>query len=167
MNTRAAWGILAVLLLTFGGCATEKKPLRAPSQLDIRGIQSREYDTHDVALVMKAVLNVLQDMGYIVSTADEKLGLLTASKWTDIEHSKQTIKEAKKQMTPLSKSLVMECTANISALGKQCRVRVNFQQRTLDATGATLSASPIVDARFYQTFFSQVDKGIYLQREGI
>lgn len=149
------------------GCASNNDAPPPPSQLEIRGFQTREYDTADAKLVMKAVLNTLQDMGFIVSSADPGLGLLTASRWNDIQHSKKEIKEARKKETALSKSLVLDCTVNISEFGKQSRVRANFQQRVLDANGATMQANPITDAKFYQTFFSQVDKGVFLQQEGV
>jgi len=157
-----------VPVLILSGCISDDAPPPQPSQLEMRTFQTREYDTKDTKLVMKAVLNVLQDMGFIVNSADTDIGLLTASKWTNIQHSKKEVKEAKKKETPLSTSVVLDCTANISEFGKtQARVRVNFQQRTLDAAGATMQASPITDAKFYQTFFSQVDKGIFLQQEGV
>lgn len=157
-----------LLLVCAGSCLSDAPPPPQPSQLEMRGFQTREYDTLDSKMVMKAVLNVLQDMGFIVNSADTELGLLTASKWTNVEHTKKEIREAKKKETPLSKSVVLECTANISEYAAaQTRVRVNFQQRVLDAAGATMHASPINDAKFYQTFFSQVDKGIFLQQEQI
>ncbi|MDZ4860071.1 MAG: hypothetical protein SGI88_13925 [Candidatus Hydrogenedentes bacterium] len=134
----------------------------------MRTFQTREYDTYDGKLVMKAVLNVLQDMGFIVNSADTDLGLLTANRWTNVEHTRKEIKQAQKEETALSTSIVLDCTANISEFGKtQTRVRVNFQQRVLDAGGNAMQAYPIHDAKFYQTFFSQVDKGIFLQQEGV
>jgi len=156
------------LLISFSGCMSDAPPPPPPSQMELRSFQTREYDTHDSKLVLKAVLNTLQDMGFIVNTADPGIGLLTASKWTNVDHTKKEIKAAKKKGAALSKSIVLDCTANVSEFGKkQCRVRVNFQQRVLDAAGATMQAYPITDAKFYQTFFSQVDKGIFLQQEGV
>lgn len=163
------FGVVTLCLsLLATGCFSDAPPPPQPSQMEMRSFQTREYDTNDTKLVIKAVLNTLQDMGFIVNTADPNIGLLTASKWTNVEHSKKEIKEAKKKELALSKSVVLDCTANISEFGKkQSRVRVNFQQRVLDANGATMQASPVTDAKFYQTFFSQVDKGIFLQQEGV
>lgn len=159
---------LLLTALVVAGCFSDSPPPPQPSQMEMRSFQTREYDTNDTKLVIKAVLNTLQDMGFIVNTADPNIGLLTASKWTNVEHSKKEIKEAKKKELAISKSIVLDCTANISEFGKkQSRVRVNFQQRVLDTNGATMQASPITEAKFYQTFFSQVDKGIFLQQEGI
>lgn len=163
-----AWVVALLTLVSVQGCISDEPPPPPPSQMQMRSFQTREYDTNDTKLVIKAVLNTLQDMGFIVNTADPGIGLLTASKWTNIEHTKKEIKEAKKKETTLSKSVVLDCTANISEFGKrQCRVRVNFQERVLDAAGATMQANQITDAKFYQTFFSQVDKGIFLQQEGV
>ncbi|MBX7254748.1 MAG: hypothetical protein K1Y02_00205 [Candidatus Hydrogenedentes bacterium] len=154
-------------VLAGAGCLSDGGSPPPPTQLELRGFQTREYDTQDMRLVMKAMVNVLQDMGFIINNADTQLGLLSANKMTDIAHSKREIKRAQKKEELLSKTLVLDCTANVSAFGKQSRVRVNFQQRVLGTNGATMSASPITDAAFYQQFFAQVDKGIFLQQEGV
>jgi hypothetical protein len=54
------------------------------TQLQTYEIQISTYDTNDTKIVMKALLNVLQDKGSIVRNADTDPGLLTASKETDI-----------------------------------------------------------------------------------
>ena len=159
--------MLVGVSLFFAGCMSDGGSPPPPSPMELRSFQTREYDTTDTKLVMKAMLNVLQDMGFIVNDADAELGLLTASKWTGIEHSKKEVKHARKDEESLSKSLVLECTANISLFDKQSRVRVNFQKRILDTQGAIMEASPVEDAAFYQTFFSKVDKGVFLQQEGV
>jgi len=159
---------LLTVALLLPSCLSDAPPPPQPTQLEMRNFQTREYDTYDAKMVMKAVLNVLQDMGFIVGSADTEIGLLTANRWTDVQHSKKEVKKATKNEVTLSKSIVLDCTANISAFGKtQTRVRVNFQQRILDANGNAMQAFPIQDADFYQTFFAQVDKGIFLQQEGV
>jgi len=59
------------------------------TQTQIREFQTRYYDTNDVKLVMKSVLNVLQDDGFIVKNAVPELGLLTANKEIDLSNSKR------------------------------------------------------------------------------
>ncbi len=158
-------GVMLPVVLV--GCASDGGTPPPPTQLELRAFQTREFDTTDTKLVMKAMLNVLQDMGFIVNDANVELGLITASKWTDIPHTKKEVKQARKDETPLAKSIVLDCTANVSPFDKQSRVRVNFQKRILDERGATMEARPVEDAAFYQTFFSKVDKGIFLQEEGV
>src|SRR3989304_1429242 len=61
----------------------EKGPEK--SQLQIRELQTRMYDTSDTKMVMKTMLNVLQDDGFIVTEANTELGFLTASKDISVE----------------------------------------------------------------------------------
>src|SRR5438093_1306049 len=53
---------------------------RPASQLQTRELQTRSYDTTDAAMVMKALVNVLQDDSFIVNTASGDIGLVTATK---------------------------------------------------------------------------------------
>jgi hypothetical protein len=120
-------------------------------------------------MVMKAVLNVLQDDGYIVKNAVPDLGLLTAEKHVDIENKASSFwaKIWQGKNARWKKSSIIECTANISEFGEQTRVRVNFQVRVLDNLGNYLEIHQVDEQEFYQTFFSKVDKGIFIQKEQI
>ena len=60
-------------------------PKIGKTQLQIRAIQTRTYEVYESELVLKVMLNVLQDDGFIVKTAVPKFGLLTATKEIDIE----------------------------------------------------------------------------------
>jgi hypothetical protein len=54
-------------------------------QLAVREFQTRTYDTTDTPMVMKAVLNALQDEGFIIKNANDTLGLCTpASKSQEV-----------------------------------------------------------------------------------
>ena len=68
---------LAAGLGLLAGCATTGTgPAPAQTQLQIREFQTRTYETKDSAMVLKAVLNVLQDDGFIIKSADSNLGYL-------------------------------------------------------------------------------------------
>ncbi len=161
--------VFVISAIAISGCASNDSGGSAPpSQLERRSFQTREFDTPDTKLVMKAMINVLQDMGFQIGNADAELGLLTATKWANIDHAKKERKKARKDGRMLSKSLVLESTANVSPYeGGRSRVRVNFLERILDDNGATMAVNQVDDPRFYQQFFGNVDKGIFLQEEGI
>jgi len=170
--------ILLILFLGFiCGCATT--PATPPkTQLQIREFQTRTYDTNDVKLVMKAMLNALQDEFFIVKNADVDLGLLTATKEVDIEGKE---KGADAFFTALGafgaglsgnastatwkKCQTIECSANISEFGEQTKVRINFQSKILDNKGGIVEVQQIDDPTYYQNFFSKVDKSIFIQKE--
>ncbi|MEW6440476.1 MAG: hypothetical protein AB1640_06010 [bacterium] len=158
-------GIIAIVGFFFVGCAT---PATAPkSQLQIREFQTRSYETKDTMMVMKAVLNTLQDEGFIVKNAVPELGLLTATKEMDVEDKTQAIllRLLGGANATWLKNSIVEATANVSDFGSQTRVRLNFQVKTYDNRGAVREVKQIEDAQFYQNFFAKVDKGIFIQKE--
>lgn len=157
--------LIGILLL---GCtSTNVKPQL--TQLQIREFQTRAYETDDVKMVMKAMLNVLQDDGFIIKNAVVDLGLLSAEKQVDIESKGEAFWAwffAGSQAI-WKKANIIECTANVSDFGTQVRVRVNFQAKILDNKGNILKIGQISEEKFYQDFFAKVDKGIFIQREKI
>ncbi|BCB95759.1 hypothetical protein JZK55_06810 [Dissulfurispira thermophila] len=58
-------------IFAFGCATTGVTPEK--TQLQIREFQTRIYDTNDVKMVMKAMLNVLQDDGFIVKKCSNGL----------------------------------------------------------------------------------------------
>lgn len=162
---RKRWIISFLAFLFAFGCATA--PPIQKTQLQIREFQTRTYDTNDVKLVMKAMLNVLQDEGYIVKNAVPELGLLTAEKQADVESKTEAFFAAffAGAQARWKKACFIECSANVSEHGKQTRVRVNFQSKILDNKGGIVELKQIEDEKYYQDFFSRVDKGIFIQKE--
>ncbi|MCP4641685.1 MAG: hypothetical protein GY851_14675 [bacterium] len=160
--TVIAAGLLLSACMTSGGGGE-----RNLTELELRTIQTRSYDTTDSQVVMKAVLNSLQDLGYQVKAVDKDLGFLTAEKWTDLQRTKKQIRKAAEKDEPISTTQVLECTANVTVHGDACRVRLNFQQKLLGAGGGALTARVVDDAAFYQALFSRIGKAVFLQLEGI
>ena len=79
---RRSFLFIVALALVAGGCASNAKPPK--TQLETRELQTRTFDTKDEKLVMKAMLNVLQDDGYVVKNAVTDLGLITATHESDL-----------------------------------------------------------------------------------
>lgn len=163
---RKIW-VLPIILGLFGfGCAT-RGITPEKTQLQIREFQTRTYETNDTKMIMKAMINVLQDDGFIVKNAVLDLGLVTAEKSVDIEDPSEAgwAKFWWGKMATWKKASIIECTANISDYGNQVRVRVNFQMKLLDNKGGIVEIKQIDDEKYYQDFFSKVDKGIFIQKE--
>ena len=147
------------------------------SQLEVRELQTYTFDTPDTKLVMKAMFNALQDDGYVVKNAVVELGLLTATKETDLAPGRSdpatgpvvglrgAILFGNPDGPAYRKIEVREFTGNISELGEQTRVRVSFQRKVFDNRGRVVVVQPIEDVTFYRDFFSRVDKSVYLQKE--
>lgn len=159
--------VAAVLLFSFtSGCAP-MPPKPQQTQLQIREFQTRTYETKDTKMVMKAMLNVLQDDGFIVKNANVELGLITATKDADVENKGAALfaallggREAR-----WKKNSIVECSGNVSDFGNSTRVRVNFSLKIMNNKGEVVDVKQVDDAAFYQDFFSKVDKGIFIGKE--
>jgi hypothetical protein len=161
---------LLLIALLFTGCiASPPKPQR--SILQMRELQTREFQISDHTIVMRAVLNSLQDSGFIVKNAVTELGLLTASKerdlsgrnsWDTVFYSAFSDHEVRWPKTEST-----EANATISQFGRTVKVRITFQKKILDNLGGTVEVSEIDDPFFYQDFFSLIEHSIFLQREKV
>lgn len=189
------YGALGFMLVSgFVGCTivnypNQTKQTAQKSQLESRQIQEREVDTNDMKLVMKAVLNTLQDDGFSVKNAVVDLGLLIATKeitlsstpsrntndtfWDNIfretitrRGGKYTAPASTPQEAVRTQNVKqIEATVNCSEYGKRTKVRASFQARILDQRGELMETYPIDDPKFYQDFFMKVDKGVFIQKQ--
>lgn len=151
------------------------------TQLQTREYQTREFDTNNTKLILKAMINVLQDDGFVIKNADADLGLLFATKEVNISKSggttsqefwNQIFESMSKRQQPHSKEptynkiKIVEASINVSELGRRSKVRANFQAKILDNLGNAVDVYSIEDQKYYQDFFMKVDKGVFLQKQG-
>lgn len=164
-----ALSYLFLPLMLAAGCTNTPKVDPLKTQLQIRAFQTRVYSESDHKMVLKAMINVLQDMGFIIQNANTELGLLTATKEVDVEDKGQALWSTfwSGYYARYSKSSIIECTANVNVFGEQTRVRANFRHKILDNHGAVSTINQIEEEAFYQDFFAKVDKAIFLQKENL
>jgi len=127
--------MLAVLGLVFvGGCATmTPADVTGPgTQLQVRQIQTREYDTLDKQMTMRSVIATLQDLGFTIDQAHLDLGTVTATRLHEY---------------------TMRMTVTVVEKGdERISVRAN----------ARIDESGVQDAATYQDFFVVLDKAMFL-----
>lgn len=120
-------------LLVLSSCAlTPPDVTGAGTQLEVRQIQTREYDTLDRAMTMRSVIATLQDLGFTIDQADAELGTITATR-LDEYTMRMTVTVAQRE-------------------GKRISVRAN----------ARIGENPVTDAATYQDFFVALDKAMFL-----
>lgn len=132
--------VLMLLSLAFvGGCATTAPPdvVGGGTQLAIRQIQTREYDSLNKPMTMRSVIATLQDLGFTIDQADLDLGTITATR----------LHEYTMRMTV---TVVEKGDARIS-------VRAN----------ARIDENSVKDAATYQDFFVVLDKAMFLTRNKV
>lgn len=135
-------GILIVLCLFFvlAGCATttNKAFETNESQVKIRSMQTRAFDTADKKKMMQTVISTMQDLDFVVDKADLVLGSVTGSKFLN--------------------QAVIVMTVTVRPRGeKQLLVRVNAQY----------GASSVEDPATYQDFFTSLEKSLFLTAQQV
>ncbi len=132
MSTQSFY-ITIFLAIALTGCATIAPDVVGEnSQVAIRQTQTRHYDTLDRKMTMRSVIATLQDLGFIVDTADPDLGLVTGTRLHDY---------------------TMRMTVTV--------VRKN-EMRIAVRANARINEIGIDDARTYQDFFIALDKAMFL-----
>lgn len=149
---------------------TTAKPQK--TQLEKRQFQTRSYDCTDKALIMKAMLNVLQDEGFIVNNANPLLGFISGDKEFDInDKSIDVSKDFGTNRSSLClkgvRIAVIDATANVTEYGNEVKVRVTFKRKLLNVYGNAQVINEINDGNYYQNFFAEVDKAIFIQKQKI
>jgi len=123
--------LLAALVLA--GCATSPANVAGSgTQLEMRQIQTRQYDTLDKSMTLRSVIATLQDLGFTIDQADADLGTVTATR----------LHEYTMRMT----------VTVVERDGQRISVRAN----------ARIDEDPVTDAATYQDFFVVLDKAMFL-----
>lgn len=126
-------GLLLVLILGTGCATTQARLLDSDeSQVRLRSIQSRAFDTTDKATTLRTAISLLQDLGFIIDQADLMLGTVTGTKLAGYQ---------------------VRMTVSVRPRGEtQLIVRVNAQY----------NLEPVTDPEPYRTFFTTLEKTMFL-----
>lgn len=137
--------IIILGLLVIGGCATQNSYILndgTESQLKIRQIQTKSFETKNKNLVLRNVISSMQDAAFVIDHADDLIGVVSGTKFkTNLAEGHYTIK--------------MSVTVKIR--GEVSIVRVNARHR-----GETIK-----NPKIYQDFFSLLSKSLFLSANDI
>jgi len=128
--------ILSLLIMLFMliSCAPSTKQVLATnsSQVKLRSIQTRAFDTTDRDKMLRTVIATLQDLGFIVDKADNVLGAVSATKL---------------------ERYTLRMTVSVRPRGEsQLLVRANAQY----------NITAVEDPEPYQQFFDSLSQAIFL-----
>jgi hypothetical protein len=178
----ARHAIVPALALFLGACASmsDTAGIRAAqSPLEQREAQSRSFETADPRLVLKAVLNVLQDQGYVIRHADAELGLVTGvMEWRSRQPNRglRVLKWVAAVPTYGASLLVptgrtefsaIEANVNVTPEAARTRVRISLVSKVTDKKGSVQSVRPVDDPLEYQKLLAALDKALFLEGEGL
>ena len=133
--------LMLIPLLLVAGCMTTHDRLldMDTSQVQLRSIQSRAFDTTDKEKTMRAIIATLQDLGFMLDRADYTLGVVTASK---------------------ARADVMQVPA---ALRVTVTVRPRGEKQLLVRANAEYMRAPVTEPKPYQNVFNSLDKAMFLE----
>ena len=102
------------------------------TQVQLRSVSTRAFDTNDRNLTVRNVISTLQDLNFVIDKADETLGTVSATKFD---------------------AYVMRMTVTVRPRGdKQVAVRASAQYNMV----------AVSDAKPYQQFFAALEKAMFL-----
>ena len=121
------------------GCATTQEHLldSDASQLQLRSIQTRAFDTTDKEKTLRTIIATLQDLGFLIDKADATLGSVTATK------------------------------LNNYALRMTITVRPRGTTQLLIRANAQYEITPVNDPLPYQQFFAALEKSMFLAAQQV
>jgi len=136
--------VIAISSIFLAGCMTNSREMVLENQqsLKIRSFQVKKYNKPKV-IVARAVVSTLQDLSFIIDKADMMTGTVAATK--------------------LAKNASMRMTIIVRERGKGItEVRSNAQFSSLNQM-----PKAVTKPEFYNTFYSALDKSIFLESEGL
>lgn len=126
----------AALCFTIAACVTNGSVNEAlqtdHSQVALRQMQTRAFDTRDTNKLLRTVIATLQDLGFVIDKADHELGTVSATKLDGYE---------------------LRMTVSLRPRG---------QKQTLVRANAQYQARMVEDPHPYQQFFASLQKAMFL-----
>lgn len=133
------FGALAVLLM-LTACQTDSRQqvlATTKSQVELRSIQTRAFDTTDKEKTLRTVMATLQDLNFVLDKADAVLGTVSGTKLDGYQ---------------------LRMTVTVRPRGEnQLLVRANAQYNIY----------PVEDPEPYQQFFAALQKAMFLTAQQV
>lgn len=173
----------ALLFLLLFGCATQKIPEDAlrlsESSLEIRSIQTRNFDAPSENEILAASIAVLQDMEYNLDEIEKPLGVLTASKLADADSASEIAGlilldilcaaggsgscSAASTASDSQKIIVTLVVLPSLARSDEFVTRITLQRVVFDKQARIKLMESIDDPETYQQIFEKLRTSIFLQ----
>jgi len=127
--------VVTALALGLIACQTDSKQqvlATDRSQVELRSVQTRAFDTTDKNHTVRTVIATLQDLGFVIDKADEQLGTISATKLAGY------------------------------AMRMTVTVRPKSSSQTAVRASAQYNLLAVSDAQPYQQFFAALEKAMFL-----
>lgn len=134
--------VSCLFLIALGGCAVTPFDVAGSSApLEMRSIQTREYEALDKATTMRAVVATFQDLNFTIDQADLSLGVVTGTRL----------------LAPWEGSNMRMTVIVVPKAADRVSVRAN----------ARIGETSVTQTETYQDFFVVLDKAMFLTRNNV
>jgi hypothetical protein len=131
---------MALIAVSLAACQTNSRDqvLKTDkSQVELRSIQTRAFDTSDKPQTLRTVMATMQDLGFVLDKADSVLGTVSGTK------------------------------LNGYALRMTVTVRPRSETQMLVRANAQYNIQAVEDPAPYQQFFSALEKSMFLTAHNV
>jgi hypothetical protein len=171
MRPTVAHSFLLSLLIA-GGCSQlgdrpQATPAPKQTTLELRDYQTATFETNELSLITKVILDVLRDDGFVIGTYDRELGIINASKLVNFgsrDDARKAFQELGVELKA-NKRISIDLSANISQFGTGSRVRLIFRVNVLRKSGQVKDTAVASSPESYRVFFRKVQQGLFLQSQ--
>jgi hypothetical protein len=178
LEIRRAIVVLLALGLGTAGCSQSSRtqPLQLSSEsLEQRRLQTRYFNTSDELRLLTSVSAVLQDFGFTIDDSETGFGLVVGSKQRDASEVGQIVvailvAAITGTVIPTDDEQLMRASVVTRPIGdsrERTAVRVTFQRIVWNTEGRVTHAESMTDAAFYQEFFANLSKAVFLRAHAI
>lgn len=165
------WGLLLLSAFWITGCASNKPQM---STLEVRAMQTKDYENADQLLVYKALINALLDREFVIKSSDADAGVLIASYTTTSLNVREALSKAVATYiflglnwvfgdNNLDDTLTIDISSNVTKLGKITKVRINAVAKQMNSDGEVVKSEMIIDPAYYDGIFQQIEKSVFLE----
>lgn len=180
--------LLVSVALLLGACETMPDDAfrLSESALEMRELQTREYEGVNDIEILSASSAVLQDLGYAIDEVERDLGVLSASKRADAKDSAEIAGKIALDFADCLLTFFLGCEDDSFQSSKDVQdikltlvvlpepgtddtysVRVTMQRIVWARSGDVYDQETINDAEVYQAFFDKLSKSVFLEQEGV
>jgi hypothetical protein len=146
-----------------------------PESMAQRQLQTRKYNTTAEDKIVTTCVNVLQDSGFTIENTDAKLGTILASKEREAVEAGQVagaliVAVIFGVAVPIDKNQKMFASIVVSPAASEKKaslVRITFSRLVWNDRNAVSKAERLEDPEVYQTFFTKLSKGLFLEAQNI
>jgi hypothetical protein len=179
--TLASAGLIAIVLIGLGGCASIPKDalVLSPDSLERRQLQTRRIDGIGEKDLLSASAGVLQDLGFNIDESETELGIIVASKDRSAVTASQVVgafamalmgaympvdKTQKIRVSLVTRTVV---ASDGSPVPNANQIRITIQRLVWNTQNQLTRIESIEAPLIYEEFFDKLSKSVFLEVQKI